>query len=80
MTEGEGKAKGMMGRIVCKGFIEDIQEVECEVGTGFSDILRQDMWNNQENYLGKVAEIQYQEVTKDKSLRFPSFLRMRYDK
>jgi len=93
MSEGTGKCAGMMGRIVVEGRVEDmeaIQEgcdpceafirVKCEVGTGFSDELRKEMWLNQLDYIGQYVEIQYQEVTKDNSLRFPSFKRFRGDK
>jgi DNA ligase-1 len=81
ITEGKGKASGMMGRIEVQGFIGDAGNVfvKSEVGTGFSDEVRKDMFNNKDKYLGKVAEIQYQEITKDNSLRFPSFKRMRTD-
>lgn len=81
MTEGKGKASGMMGRIVVEGEVRDNggAKVCSEVGTGFTDELRKGMWLNQDKYLGKVAEIQYQEVTKAGSLRFPSFKRMRDD-
>lgn len=82
MSEGKGKASNMMGRMVVEGVIEDNdnQLVRCEVGTGFTDELRKELWNNQDKYIGKVVEIQYQEVTKDNSLRFPSFKRFRNDK
>lgn len=93
MSEGKGKAAGMMGRIVVEGRIEDreaLQEgqdpceafmhVRCEVGTGFTDELRKELWNNQDKYIGQMVEIQYQEVTKDNSLRFPSFKRFRSDR
>lgn len=82
MSEGKGKASGMMGRIIVEGEIGDlgITKVRCEVGTGFTDELRKEMWTNQNKYLGMTAEIQYQEVTKDNSLRFPSFKRFRLDR
>ena len=54
------------------------------VGSGFSDFDREYIWNNQDQYLGKIAEIQYFEVTKDKtgteSLRFPVWKHLRTDK
>jgi chromosome segregation ATPase len=55
------------------------------VGSGFSDEMRNEIWNNQEKYLGKIAKIQYFEESKnDKtqlpSLRFPVFLEIRTDK
>ena len=42
-------------------------------GTGFSDALRDEIWFNQEKYLGKLASIRYMSVGMDKLPRVPSF-------
>ena len=44
------------------------------VGTGFSDALRDEIWFNQEKYLGKLASIRYMSVGMDKLPRCPSWL------
>lgn len=44
-----------------------------KVGTGFSDEQRQEIWNNKESYLGKLASIRYMSVGMDKLPRVPSF-------
>lgn len=44
------------------------------VGTGFSDALRDEIWFNQEKYLGKLASIRYMSVGMDKLPRCPSFV------
>ena len=44
------------------------------VGTGFSDALRDEIWFNQEKYLGKLASIRYMSVGMDKLPRCPSFI------
>lgn len=75
VTEGTGKYTGMMGAV----FI-DVNGVEVKVGSGFSDLQRKLIYDNPENYIGSYIEVQYQEKTKDNSLRFPSFKRFRYDK
>ena len=75
IIEGDGKFKDMAGSVVV---IHKGKPVN--IGTGFSDDLRKDMWDNPEDYIGTYIEIQYQEVTKDNSLRFPSFKRIRRDK
>jgi DNA ligase-1 len=64
------------------GGLELIQEngIECRCGTGFNDEDRDYMWNNQSEFLGKVAEIKYQELTNDGVMRFPVFIRWRNDK
>ena len=50
------------------------------VGSGFTDEQRDYIWNNQEEFRWKKAEIEYQERTKDNSLRFPVFVKIRNDK
>ena len=45
-----------------------------KVGTGFSDEQRQEIWNNKESYLGKLASIRYMSVGMDKKPRVPSFI------
>jgi len=70
--EGKGKHKNRLGAILCeyKGNI-----VRC--GSGFSDEMRDKIWNNRKKYLGKIAEIVYFEESQNKSgevsLRFPVF-------
>ena len=44
------------------------------VGTGFSDALRDEIWFNQEKYLRKLASIRYMSVGMDKLPRCPSWL------
>lgn len=43
-------------------------------GTGFSDALRDEIWSNQDKYLGKLASIRYMSVGMDKLPRCPSWL------
>lgn len=54
------------------------------VSSGFEDEIRQDIWDNQDDYLGKMVEIQYFEITQNQkgetSLRFPVFKCFRPDK
>lgn len=45
-----------------------------KVGTGFSDEQRQEIWDNKESYLGKLASIRYMSVGMDKLPRCPSFV------
>lgn len=54
------------------------------VGTGFSQEMRDEIWNNQDKYVNQLCEIKYFEQSSDKhgnvSLRFPVFIRFRFDK
>ena len=77
--EGQGRNAGKLGAILV-----DFKGNKVGVGSGFTDFDREYIWKNQDQYLGKIAEIQYFEITKDKtgteSLRFPVWKHLRPDK
>ena len=77
--EGQGRNAGKLGAILV-----DFKGNKVGVGSGFTDFDREYIWKNQDQYLGKIAEIQYFEITKDKtgteSLRFPVWKYLRTDK
>ena len=75
ITEGTNKYKGMMGAIVVINKGKRVQ-----VGSGFNDKQRKYAWKNPNEIIGKIAEIKYQDETKDHSLRFPIFKGLRPDK
>jgi len=72
---GEGDHEGMAG-----GIVVDFKGVKVRCGSGFDDETLTDMIKNPDEYIGKVAEIRYLEVTEDGSLRHPSFKDWREDK
>jgi DNA ligase-1 len=69
-NEGTGKNKNNLGSLIV-----DYNGYEVGVGSGLTDEMRKEIWNNQKKYLGKTAEIIYFEETENakggKSLRFP---------
>jgi DNA ligase-1 len=74
-----------LGGISVVGFTESGERVEANVGSGFSDEQRQEIWENQEAWLGRTVVIKYQEISRSKgkdvaSLRFPTYERWRDDK
>lgn len=73
--EGTGKHQGVLGAIIV-----NYNDVLVNVGSGFSDKQREEIWNNQQNYRMKMCEVRYQEETEDGSLRFPTFRTWRPDK
>lgn len=77
--EGQGRNAGKLGALLV-----DFKGNAVGVGSGFTDYDREHIWNHQEQYLNKIAEIQYFEITKDKtgteSLRFPVWKFLREDK
>ena len=74
--EGEGKFAGTLGAVIVQ--LPDGQTTN--VGTGFSDLDRNEFWFNQEDYKGKIMEVQYHEKTLAGNLRHPRYYRMRPDK
>lgn len=68
MVHGTGEFEGMMGALVC-----DFNGVTVKVGTGFTMEQRMRYFE----HLPKMIEVDYQEVTKDGSLRFPVFVKDR---
>lgn len=78
--EGQGNFKGTLGRINVE-YKDNI--IGC--GSGFDIAMREEIWNNKNKYLNKIAKIQYfEESTNQKdnkiSLRFPVFLEWRLEK
>jgi len=76
VEEGTGRNKGRLGALVCKG-IDDSIEIVVNVGSGFSDQLRCDIWQHTTNVVGHMVEIRADAITHNKdgtySLRFPRF-------
>lgn len=86
--EGTGKYEGQLGGIIC-----DRAGVEVRVGGGFTDLERVELWEHYQQDLeygpsgdgshlliGRMAEVEFHEVTPDGSLRHPRFMRWRDDK
>ena len=78
--EGTGRNAGRLGAIICEGDDND-RRIYVNVGTGFSDALRNEYWTNRDHLLGHLVEVQADAVTQNQdgtySLRFPRFLRFR---
>ena len=78
--EGSGRLSGTLGAILVHYKEGNI----VKVGSGFSDGLRDLIWENQDDYLGAICEIQYFEESTNAdggvSLRFPVFKDFRTDK
>lgn len=76
----DGKNAGQLQSINVKLDDENI----VQVGSGLTEELRLEIWNNQDKYLGAMVEIQYFELSENqnggKSLRFPVFKDFRFDK
>lgn len=74
--EGGGKYIGMLGGLI----VAQENGETCEVGSGFTDAMRTELWEARDTLKGRMVEIKYQELTPDGVMRFPIFIRFRPDK
>ena len=76
VEQGEKKYANTLGAIIC-----EYKGNTVKVGSGFTDSQRDYYWENQDEIVGRVVEIQYFEETQDKqgnySCRFPTFIQLR---
>lgn len=77
--EGNNKYKNSLG-----SFWVEYKKQIVRVGSGIPDDLRKEVWEHQDEYLGRTITVKYfEETTNSKgeiSLRFPVFVDFRYDK
>jgi len=78
--QGTGRNENRLGAIICEGEDND-RRICVNVGSGFSDALRDEYWASRDQLLGHLVEVQADAVTQNQdgtySLRFPRFLRFR---
>ena len=75
-VEGKGRLEGTLGKVL----VRQENEKNGEVGSGFDDAERHEIWSKQDSTLGRIIEVKFQEITEDGMMRFPIFLRYRADK
>ncbi len=74
---GTGKNENTLGNILVK-----YKDNLVGVGSGFSDEQRKWFWEHRTELLGRIVEVKYKDITKDKgtgkeSLQFPTFVQLR---
>ena len=83
--EGTGRNKGKLGALIAEGK-DNGKFFRLNIGSGFTDLQRQDFWNNKEKLIGQVVEVRADSISKSQdgdswSLRFPRFKTFRgFDK
>ena len=79
MREGNGLNTGKVGALIV-----DYKGYDVGVGSGLDNYQREYWWKHPDEIIGKIIEVKAFEESKDKfgnlSLRFPVFIRVRYDK
>jgi len=63
---------GRLGKLICR-----IGEVEFSIGTGFTDAQREEIWNNQSEYLSLTVKFKHQALGAKSKPRIPVFLGFR---
>lgn len=77
VLEGDGRLKDTLGALVVQ-----YKNNTVNVGSGFDDDTREKLWNERDSLIGRVVEVKYKEISKDKktgleSLQFPIYVGMR---
>jgi DNA ligase-1 len=77
----ESKFANTLGGLVCKG-VDQGKEIEVTVGGGYTEELRDEIWNNRDKMIGRVVEVKGDALTRAQdgdtwSLRFPVFVQFR---
>ena len=74
VLRGKGKYSNITGSILI-----NVNETIVGVGTGMTDDDRNLIWAERDELIGLKLEVSYQTKSKDGSLIFPVFQRIRYD-
>lgn len=76
VEEGTGKNSNSLGALVCEG-VDDGKHIKVNVGSGFTDIQREEYWINQDLLKNQLVEVRADAITQNQdgtySLRFPRF-------
>ena len=76
VEEGTGRNEGRLGAIVCEG-MDDERHIKVNVGSGFSDLNRDNFWAEKDSLLKQLVEVRADAITQNQdgtySLRFPRF-------
>jgi DNA ligase 1 len=78
------KYEGLLGALVVEGFVDD-KFIRCNVGSGLTDDIRREWWDDPNLIMDHIVEIEADSITKAEngehfSLRFPRFKCVREDK
>ena len=84
VEEGTGKYAGKLGAVVCRSRPENGISITVNVGSGFNDDHRNNLWAIRDSLIGKIVAVKYNMRSKNKageeSLFLPIFVEVRDDK
>jgi hypothetical protein len=84
VEEGTGKYAGKLGAVVCRSRPENGISLTVNVGSGFNDAHRDNLWSIRDSLIGKIVAVKYNMRSKNKageeSLFLPIFVEVRDDK
>jgi DNA ligase-1 len=66
-----------LGALLCEGVYDNGVKYKVRIGTGFDMALRKEIWDNQIEYLGKLAKFKHFPSGAKEAPRFPVFLGLR---
>ena len=77
VLEGDGRLKGTLGALVVK-----YKDNTVNIGSGFNDETRRAFWEGRDSLIGRIIEVKYKEISRDKktgleSLQFPIYVGLR---
>lgn len=72
--------KDTLGAVTVKCLNGEFKGVTFNIGTGFNDVDRKEIWNNKKKYLGKVLTFRYQPIGSLNAPRIPSYKGWRSEK
>lgn len=81
----DSRLKDTLGGCMFEGKDENGNFIRVNVGGGFTDEMRHEIWNNKGKYLAKIGKIEAKSISKAEnathfSLREPVFIEIRWDK
>lgn len=72
-TQRSQAQEGMVGAATLGALVCTCKGIQFTMGSGFNDAMRDEVWQNKEKYLGKLAKFKYFAIGMVDSYRFPIF-------
>ena len=76
-TQRSQAQEGMVGAGTLGAFICECKGIKFTCGSGLDDVMRKEVWDNQDKYLNKFIKFKHFEVGQKDSFRFPIWLGFR---